>query len=112
MELHTIQTHVASDSSGKVCGIEAKHFAPILIALIASIIFFALISLAAKEGSMLIKILIGFLPLVLSIGYVAVFLVRRPPHFQRDFFENIFGGQNFNVVKINKGKNPLIKLVE
>lgn len=102
MELHSIQTHVDTDSSGKVCGIEVQHFAPILIALLASIILFALISMTAKEGSMLIKIFIGFFPLVLSIGYVAIFLVGRPPHFQRDFFENILGGQNFNVVKINK----------
>lgn len=110
MERYTIQTHVDIDSSGKVCGLESKHFVPILIALLASITLFLLISLASNEGALFVKIIIGFAPLFLSIAYVLIFLVGRAPHFQIDFFESIFGGQNFNGVKMHRGKNPLMEV--
>lgn len=111
MERHTIQTHTDIESSGKVCGMETSHFIPILCALVFSITCFFILSISpgTQDVSMVIKILVGFSPLFLSIGYVAVFLIGRPPHFQEDFFENIFPGSHFNSIRAKKGKNPLVE---
>ncbi len=111
MERYTIQTHTDIESSGKVCGMETSHFIPILCALVFSIIWFFILSMSpGTQGvSVIIRVLLGFLPLVLSIGYVAIFFIGRPPHFQEDFFENIFIGSDFNISKLKKGKNPLME---
>lgn len=105
-----IQTHTDIESSGKVCGMEAGHFVPILGALIFSISCFFILSMSPeiKDVPMLVKILIGFSPLVLSVVYVLLFLVGRPPHFQEDFFENGFNGSHFNGARTRRVQNPFI----
>lgn len=108
MERYTIQTHTDIESSGKVCGMETSHFVPILCALVFSITCFFILSISPgiQDISMVIKIVVGFSPLILSIAYVVVFFIGRPPHFQEDFFENILTGPCFNICRARKTKNP------
>lgn len=109
MERYSIQTHSDIESNGKICGIETKHFVPILCALFASLILFLFLSISAgSEISIIIRAILGFSPLILTIAYVFIFFIGRVPHFQEDFFENLLSGANFNVGKIRKDKNPLL----
>ncbi len=110
MERFIIQTHSGIDSAGKVFGIETRYFIPILCALFASIILFFIISMSAggQALSIILRILLGFAPLILAITYVGIFFIGRLPHFQEDFFDNLLNGPNFNVTQVNHKENPLM----
>lgn len=111
MKHDIIYTNSDLESTGKAFGIDAKHFIPILYALLISLALFFLISITpgTEDISTLGKIIFGFFPLMLSIVYVVLFVTGRPPHYQEDLFNQLLMGADFNINKMRKVKNPLPK---
>lgn len=107
-KLYTIRTHSGTESSGKVFGLEAKHFLPILYSIILSMCLFFILSVTPviQGASTMVKIIIGGLPLIAALGYVFFFIVGKPPHYFEDVLDTWFDGPDFNIRIQKRDEHP------
>ena len=101
-------THSGTESSGKVLGIEAKHFLPIFYTIILSMCLYFLLSATPvlSGASITTKVFIGSIPIIGSLAYVFLFVVGKPPHYFDDVMDTWINGSDFNTRPHKRDKHP------
>lgn len=84
-------TNSGTDSRGVAFGLEGNLYIPVVVSVIVSIV---LLSLMMGDGPWKWAVIPS--PIVLTLGYVLVFVHQRPARFQNDYFNQWIFGPAFN----------------
>src|ERR1041385_1150862 len=94
-ELRLTDTNAASDSRGRTWGLEGSLFWWLVGGIGAAItaFFFLLVVLKMTLG---VSLGIALVPLALCLAYIFGLRQGKPPGYDRDWFEYIFGARGFS----------------
>jgi hypothetical protein len=93
-ELRYTETNAATDSAGRAFGLEGNLYLPIVLAAVAAVGIFAILSLLFRMNWVLAGTGAA-LPLVVSLVWVLGFRHGKPAGYDRDLMENLLGQGNF-----------------
>lgn len=98
-----IDTHSGTPSSIRLFGLEGKLYLPAVLALLLSIILFALVSgHSVVPGGLAARFIVASLPFGLTLAYLLIFVQGRPPHFFFDTLVFLMEGPHFNRNQIQR----------
>jgi hypothetical protein len=93
-ELRYTETNAANDSQGRVFGLDGNLYLPVLIAIVGSLagvsLLVGLFGVSLTLASALLSV-----PLIVVVGWVTVLRRGKPPGYDRDFAENLWGHGHF-----------------
>lgn len=92
--LRLTDTNSADDSQGQVWFLEGNLFIPFVASFVFSI-FITILLYSIFHIGILVAIIFGSLPFVLTLAYLLLFKQGKPPGYSQDVFELFAVGKGF-----------------
>ena len=106
-ELRLTDTNAASDSKGRTWGLEGNLFWWLIGGIGAGITVFFIL-LVVLNSSFFVSILAALAPVLVCLAYIYGLRQGKPPGYDRDVFERVFGSRGFSPEARRSCTHPLL----